>query len=70
MKKREAALEKEGAEVKVKKEVAVEEKKEEEDVAVREPDVSMECFIFLWSHSLLPLTDALIDSFWFPRFEL
>ncbi|KAF3486490.1 hypothetical protein F2Q69_00057527, partial [Brassica cretica] len=47
MKKREAALEKEGAEVKVKKEVAVEEKKEEEDVAVREPDVSMECFIFL-----------------------
>ncbi|CDY58720.1 BnaC07g50620D [Brassica napus] len=50
MKKREAALEKEGAEVKVKKEeekVAVEEKKEEEDVAVREPYVSMECFIFL-----------------------
>ncbi|KAF2553655.1 hypothetical protein F2Q68_00037515 [Brassica cretica] len=47
MKKREAALEKEGAEVKVKKEVAVEEKKEEEDVAVTEPDVSMECFIFL-----------------------
>ncbi|KAF8079554.1 hypothetical protein N665_1018s0010 [Sinapis alba] len=50
MKRRETALEKEGTEVKVKKEeekVAVEVKKEEEDVAVRDPEVSIECFIFL-----------------------
>ncbi|KAL0891166.1 hypothetical protein Bca101_015149 [Brassica carinata] len=52
MKKRGAALEKEGAEGKVKKEeekVAAEVKKEleEDDVAVRDPEVSMECFIFL-----------------------
>ncbi|CAH2077710.1 unnamed protein product [Thlaspi arvense] len=50
MKKREAApAEKDEAEVKVKKEeekVAVEVKKEE-DVAVGDPEVSMECFIFL-----------------------
>ncbi|KAF8045792.1 hypothetical protein N665_4408s0004 [Sinapis alba] len=49
MKRREAALEKEGTEVKVKKEeekVAVEVKKEE-DVAVRDPEVSIECFMFL-----------------------
>ena len=55
MKKREAAPEKDGGaeEAKVKKEeekVAVEEvkRKEEEDVvAVKDPEVSMECFIFL-----------------------
>ncbi|CAA7050169.1 unnamed protein product [Microthlaspi erraticum] len=49
MKKREAAPEKDVAEVIQKKEetkVAVEVKKEE-DVAVRDPEVSMECFIFL-----------------------
>lgn len=51
MKKREAAPEKDVAEVKKKKEetkVAVEVKKEEDDVSVvRDPEVSMECFIFL-----------------------
>ncbi|EOA17254.1 hypothetical protein CARUB_v10005529mg [Capsella rubella] len=51
MKKREKAPEKVGAATEVKKEevekVAVEVKKEEDGEAVKDPEVSMECFIFL-----------------------
>ncbi|XP_010433253.1 PREDICTED: proline-rich receptor-like protein kinase PERK10 [Camelina sativa] len=51
MKKRVGAPEKDGATTEVKKEevekVAVEVKKEEDGEAVKDPEVSMECFIFL-----------------------
>ncbi|XP_010448018.1 PREDICTED: proline-rich receptor-like protein kinase PERK2 [Camelina sativa] len=47
MKKRVGAHEKDGATTEVKKEEEVEVKKEEDGEAVKDPEVSMECFIFL-----------------------
>lgn len=72
MKKRVGAPEKDGAtEVKKKEEetekVTAEVKKEEDVTAVRDPEVSMECFIFLWWSLLL---SSLLTLMWLIVFFL